>query len=142
MAYRNQQITRDDGSRITAGDTFSVVRSVSAPEGATIDQAWLTIKERPTDSDDDAVIQKVITPTEGDGGEIVREGGATPTENATLTFLFPATDSGDPGATPPDLVYDRTYFYDIQTQDSDDALATIESGTIRLAPGTTRAEAA
>jgi len=107
---------------IVAGDdrTFSV--TVTDSDGTSRDiTGWtlrVTVKERKTDPDSDAVITKDIT------------SHSAPTDGAT-EFTFTSSETSD---------LNGSYYYDIQITDADGDIHTATTGTVTFTQGVTNRE--
>lgn len=130
MSHLNATI--DD---IVAGEDVEIPRSIDLSSIAddTLDKAWLTIKENLEDSDDDAIVQKVITTDLSDDGMIDEPGTGDPL-TAHLYFLLPSEDTLL-------LTPDIYYFYDIKGLSSSGAKKVLEGGRIIVSHPVTIADA-
>lgn len=94
MADLSQQITDNDG--LVAGDDFDIERTVTdLPESRTVTKAWLTIKDSPSDPDDQAEVQKTITSSDvADEGVISDTGSGTGADRkAVMLFRLQPADT-------------------------------------------------
>lgn len=114
---------------IVIGDDRRISRVYATlPTGYTISKAWLTIKKRQTDADVDALIQKTITASLTDAGQITD--ASTASGSIALYFDLDTTDTdGMPTRKP--------CHYDIQIKTSDGDIHTLEMGTVTFVQGIT-----
>lgn len=124
MLLRNVHITAVQG--LYANDNFSArVTVANVPTGLTVTRAWWTVKAAPTDADS-SLLQKNITTNPATGaGQIVANGSTNQT--AILQFDFTPTDTNL-------LTPNRTYFFDVQVQYSDNTIRTV-IGDSDMTPG-------
>lgn len=109
---------------VVAGNDLDEDRTVgNVPLGQTVAEAWLSIKLRATDPDNEAVIQKHITTASSDEGVVVDEDADDGT--AMLTFFLTAEET---------LTLDPSirYVYDIQVFTSADKTYTGEVGVVTV----------
>lgn len=125
--------TKRDITDIIAGDDYGVDRIIhNVPAGETVVKAWLTIKERVTDDDADALVQLEITDTGTVDGLITDTGTDQLTERtAALTFELSADETLQ-------LVPRTPYPYDIQVLLSNGKVATSDIGNIITKQGVTQ----
>lgn len=110
-----------------AGDDLVIRRTITSLPDA-IAAAWITLKHRAGQPDDDAVIQKMISETEVLGvGHIEDDGGLG--VNGILRFDFAQADTL--------AMKTAEYVYDIQIKLDNGAVYTVEKGTIQLTAGVT-----
>lgn len=109
-----------DGNGIVRGDQFSVWRRISGvPPGATISEAWLTVKTAIVDVDGSAIFQKDITTTNVPGtGHVVNSGSSG---GGLLRFDLTAANTMA-------MTAGTLYYYDIQILLSSGDVLTLESG--------------
>ncbi len=114
------------------GEDKEVPRTVTVTDilPDTLAKAWLTVKRKLTDSDADAVIQKIITPTLGSDGQIDVVGAAD--ADGHLFFLLTATDTRT-------LAASVRYFYDIKALSSGGAAIQLEDGRMIARAAVTQA---
>lgn len=115
------------------GDDFSIRRSITADGGAGVPQpivrAWLTIKTRRSDDDDDAIVQKVVTGTYTPFVGEIEEAGDEDTP-AVVRFDIVPEES--------EAIGTKLRYYDIQVELDDGKIATPQwQGRIKLNPQTT-----
>ena len=112
------------------GSDLDVERTItSIPEGQTLTKAWLTVKARLSDEDEDALVQKIITPSATPEGQITdtgEEGGT----GVVLFHLLPA-DTEALGA--------GVHYFDIKVLTSAGKGGAPFLGVIRGEQGVTRA---
>jgi hypothetical protein len=114
-------------SGFVVGDDLEIRRTVTDLP-ADIEAAWLTLKAYPTQADDVAPLQKVITTSDVPGtGQIVDAGGMG--VDGDLRFDLTPADTLILGV--------RRYVYDVQIRLSTDKVYTIEKGTLQLTAGVT-----
>lgn len=114
-----------------AGDDIEVRRTVkNPPAGQTIVQAWLTIKAKLTDTDDEAALKKIITTANLPGVGQIEAPGA---ESTVLRFELTRTDTLL-------LTPDSAYFHDVQIKTSADKISTPFKGLTLAARQVTLAE--
>lgn len=108
------------------GDDHEVRRTVTGvPEGQTITKAWLTIKLKEKDADDDAVLQKSVTTTDQPGiGQIEEDASGDPEGTAVVRFDLTNADTAP-------LIAQREYFFDVQVLTSADKLYTPFKGKLK-----------
>lgn len=119
---------------VTRGDADQVPAIVDISDilPDTLAKAWFTVKRRTVDSDAQAVIQKVITPTPSADGQIDNVGSASPLTSATMYFLLTADETA--------ALSDKVlYYYSIKALSLGGAPKTIESGRLRAAAEITQA---
>jgi hypothetical protein len=116
-------------AQFVAGDHLSIERTITAvPSGQTIAQAWFTIKRKYSDTDNAALVQKVITPIlQANIGHIDDTGA-----DGTGHLIFSLTPADTAALTPL-----SDYRYDIQTKLSNGTINTPEVGTITAFPQVT-----
>jgi hypothetical protein len=106
---------------VVHGDSFQIIRTVgNLPDGETVDKAWLTVKERATDSDADAALSKEITEDDVPGLGLVDN--STPGSVDLRFDIAPEDWDGVQQA--------QLYRYDIQIKTSGGGIYTAEIGTI------------
>lgn len=101
-------------------DTYKLGRNIpSTPEGATIIQAWWTVKESETDIDSNAIFSLTIGTAETSSGIV------TNYVDGTARVLFIAQPSNS------ELMQgNATYYYDIQVKLDTNEIYTIELGKL------------
>lgn len=118
------------------------------PPDAVIAKAYLTVKRKQSDSDDDALFQKEITASAGSDGQIVRaDAGAasTPIDAGVLAASALSLGTGAIGlffdVSEDDTAEARAlgYLYDIQLERDSGDTYTAEIGTITFIKGITDA---
>lgn len=114
---------------IVIGDDRRIERTFTGlPTGHTVTRAWLTIKKRPSDADINALIQKTITASQTDDGQITdasSSGGSI-----AMYFDLDTTDTnGMPTRKP--------CHYDIQVKTDAGDIHTLEVGTVVFVQGVT-----
>lgn len=113
-------------SGYVVGDDLEIQRSIEVPQA--ISKAWFTVKSDSSDSDEDAILQKIITDALTTDGQIMDTGsGGT----ATISFTISGANSRTIGTS--------VRKYDIQVKLADGKIATPEIGTIRLKGDVTKA---
>lgn len=118
-------------SGFVRGDDLDIVRSITnIPSGQVVSKMWLTIKNRFTDTDAQAVIQKIITSAQTTGQGVISNIGASGTAAALFTLTHDDTIL---------LRADREYFYDVQLLTDADKIYTPENGVIVALPSVTSA---
>lgn len=122
------------GSIITdfvIGDDFTIERTITlVPSGQTLSTGWFTVKRKVTDTDAQAVFQKIITSSLVAGTGHIDDTGA----DGTGHIIFYLTADNTALLTP-----NSSYFFDIQIKLSGGAISTPETGTIIAFPQTTQA---
>lgn len=114
---------------VVAGDDLEITRTItSVPSGATLTDAWLTVKEHPDDADSAAIIDKQITSADVAGTGQITDTGADGT--GAVRFDLKDTDTAL-------LVPGRDYYWDIQVKTSAAAIYTPTVGKIRTVQGRT-----
>ena len=114
---------------VVAGDDLEITRTItSVPDGATLTDAWITVKEHPDDADASAIIQKAITSSDVPGTGQITDTGADGT--GAVRFDLADTDTAL-------IIPGRDYFWDIQVKTSGGAIYTPTAGKIRTRQGTT-----
>lgn len=111
---RTERVTID---RDGAGDS-----ELTLPNGATITDAWLTVKRRVADDDDDAVFQKHITTSNVAGVGQIENDGTGDVDPIVRFDLVPADTRLLPASEP------REENYDIQVKTSGGKIHTAEKG--------------
>jgi hypothetical protein len=111
-------------SDLVVEDDYDLYRSHlgGVPSGATVTDAWLTIKVSENDAEADAIIQKHITAAGISGQGQIIDGGAV-TGFAQLVFQIMASETNL-------LVADQAYFYDIQERSDTGKMFTAEKGLL------------
>lgn len=89
------------------------------PNGVNVDKAWFTVKERSSDDDADALVQKEITSVSSADGEIENTGAGN--VDPVLRFDLLPADTEAIGAV-------RTRYYDVQVLTSAGKIYTPEAG--------------
>ncbi len=118
---------------LVMGNDDLLIRDVDAiPDGLTMTKAWFTIKENLTQDDEEAPIQKVITPSLGADGQITDDG--TDDGVGRISFRIQASD-----ITRQNFSSRRLYYYDVKILLSDGKVYTREIGRLRLVTGVTDA---
>lgn len=111
------------------GDNLEIRRTVTNLRSP-ITGAWLTIKRHHGVTDGDATIAKVISTVDAPGtGQVITAGGAE--VDGDLRFDLTPEDTRKLGT--------LGYVYDVQIECEDDAIFTLEKGTLRLTLDVTRA---
>jgi len=114
-------------SGFVVGDDLEIRRTVTELPAA-IAAAWLTLKHRPNQPDDEAKLQKRITPEDVPGtGQVVEAGG--PGTDGDLRFDLTPEDTMGLGV--------KRYVHDIQIKLSTGKVYTVEKGTLQLTAGVT-----
>lgn len=114
---------------IVRGDTRRIQRTfTSLPTGYTISAAWLTIKSRFRDTDNAALIQKSITTTNSQDGQITDSS----TLYGSITLRFDLTSAETLLATA-----GVEYLYDIQVRTTSGEIHTLAVGTLNFHDGVT-----
>ena len=76
---------------VVGGNTLLIMRVLQKiPAGEHLTDAWFTIKKRKDDDDTSSVIDKAITTTPSDVGQITDDGTTTPGQGAVKFFLTEA----------------------------------------------------
>lgn len=114
------------------GDSYQLPRTVTITDilPNTLAKAWLTVKRSIADSDEQAVFQKVITPTESDDGHIDEVGSESAAGH--MYFLLTAGDTSAMAAL-------MLYHYDIKVLSSAGDARVVESGRITASAAVTQA---
>jgi hypothetical protein len=118
-------------SGFVAGDDLEIRRTVTdllAP----IEIAWLTVKHHPGQPDEEARLQKRITPTDIPGTGYITDIGGVDIDG-DLRFDLTQADTSGLGS--------RKYVYDIQIRLTSGMVYTIEKGTIQLEADVTKGTA-
>ncbi len=115
------------------GDAFEIPRTILVSDilPDTLSKAWFTVKRRQTDSDANAIFQKVITPTLASDGHIDEVGSDD--ENGHLYFIVTSTDTRSMAA-------DIRYFYEVKVLSSGGYPKRMEEGRIMARAGVTQTE--
>jgi len=114
-------ITLNEISDFFVGDNVDIERDISnIPVGETLTTAWFTVKRKITDTDADAIMQKVINSgSNGDG--VISDIGIDGTGHVKFTLSSSETLLLSPSS---------EYFYDIQVKTSGDRIFTKDFGKI------------
>jgi len=124
MTTYEATIVDEDGALPTLGDDLRIIRTVTGLlSGQIIEKAWLTIKNRFTDLDADALLQLEITAVDSAAGQIT-EDGTGDVVGELLFRLAGVTDYAN-------LLALKNYPYDIQVLLDDGVINTLEVGRIR-----------
>lgn len=116
---------------LTRGDAQAVPATVDVTDilPDVLSKAWFTVKRRRVDTDEQAVIQKTITSSLTDQGQIDNV-GATDVDGS-LFFLLTPDDSNA-------LDANILYYYDIKVLSSGGAPKILESGRVQAFESVTR----
>lgn len=107
-------MTRGDSRTVIVSDIKDSEGNSPSLSGAT---AWLTIKKKFSQDDDDALLQKIITGTSGNDGVIVAVGDPS---THYLQFTLEPSDTDD--------VASRPWRYDVQIKLADARIFTVQDG--------------
>lgn len=115
-----------------AGDDLEIDRTISnIPSGQHVTAAWLTIKAAATDSDAEAIIQKMINAADTPGvGQVTDDGGTSGI--AAVRFDLTADDTQL-------LVPLQDYVFDLQVETDSGKIYTPDIGVMRAETQVTRA---
>lgn len=115
-------------NEFVAGDRLEIRRTITV--GAAVQTAWLTIKNKPGDTDENAVVQKEVTTDLVDNvGQIVAAGDGD--TDAEVVFFLTSENTAE--------LHKRLFYYDIQVETADGAKYTPEQGRIQARQQITRA---
>jgi len=111
--------TLSGGSGFVRGDAFPIYRIYTrVPAGQTITNAWLTVKNEPTDADNAALFQKAVSTIPTSDGHVEDNGSQGV---ARIRFDLTVEDNREPTA-------GVAYYYDIQIRTSNGEIHTPENG--------------
>lgn len=114
---------------LVAGDDLQITRTITGvPSGATLSDAWFTVKSADADADAEKIIQKAITPTDVPGTGEITDTGADGTGAVRFDLTDVDTALLEPG---------REYVYDVQVKTDGGAIYTPEKGRIKSVQGVT-----
>lgn len=118
-------------TNFAVGDDFDVERTITGvPSSATLVQAWLTVKNRITDADAQAVFQVSIASAYVAGSGQITDTGA----DGTGEVRFEVTKANSLLLTP-----GKGYHFDVQVESSTGKIYTPYAGTMRGSRQVTRA---
>lgn len=120
MANLDDFIGSTDG--LVAGDHFNVERTImNLSTGRTLDVAWMTVKDHPSDVEADALFQKRVTIVDASTEGHVTDDGSTGTDAKALFRLQPSDTA---------RLHERPRTFDVQFKLDNGTISTSFKGTI------------